>query len=608
MEILNKYGPKHPGMGGQRSGGIGGVFLDSDASDDEAENLRRGLEARGHTIAVQTAGQGFLLSPDGNAFSREDVSAVATGYQYDGPRDNPAEPVVDAYEDHGTRFAEHLDGVLNAAVYDAERDRLHLVRDRLGHMPLYYARREGGVLFSGYLTAMLACSAIDAELDRQSVFDVLATTGASQISRNATLVNGVNAMRPSELLRWDRGSGIDASLYWHVPRGEPRTVSDETAVKRTHALMREAAETLAQQHEGPPKVLFSGGMDSRILAALLGKISEEPVETYTMVRSEDRSERARTIADAIGATHTEVRYPERAITPEEVWRADEPAGGLHVFRPTLLAEHGLDHVYSGMSAGALFPPPMPKLRLCDRVKTVRPLHWLLKRLYVERVARLPGIADWMEIGADILAGPYRSFSLTYERFRPARSEVTAIMPGDDTYDSYAVEKTIDANWDDPRPSFRDHHTYLTMREIDPLNSDIFYPQIVRHNVFGYPPLVSFQMRLPFAQRKGRRILRRVGRQVLPPEIPAQTPTEHSEGSFSRFYFTHAWEAYRERIERFLERGLVDADRARPRLIPDGAPGTIEDVPFRWRSVMRDVETLELWIERFIDQDDGWKPM
>src|SRR4026209_1628695 len=57
------------------------------------------------------------------------------------------ECIVHLYEDHGLDFVDHLRGMFAIALWDVPRQRLVLVRDRIGEKPLYYKVDEGRLLF-----------------------------------------------------------------------------------------------------------------------------------------------------------------------------------------------------------------------------------------------------------------------------------------------------------------------------------------------------------------------------------------------------------------------------------------------------------------------------
>src|SRR3954462_15280427 len=88
----------------------------------------------------------------------------AAGHEIRGTGDSPLIP--HAYEQWGLGFVERIEGMFAIALGDAGRERLVLLRDRLGKKPLRYVRLpDGGLAFASETKALLQHPGVSREID-----------------------------------------------------------------------------------------------------------------------------------------------------------------------------------------------------------------------------------------------------------------------------------------------------------------------------------------------------------------------------------------------------------------------------------------------------------
>ena len=114
------------------------------------------------------------------------------------------ETIVHLYEDLGPRCVDRLRGMFAFAIWDTRRRQVLLARDRLGIKPLYYAERDGELLFASELKPILQLPSVERSLDwevgRPPVHD------ARDARRPRSIVEGVSKLEPARVARRQPGT------------------------------------------------------------------------------------------------------------------------------------------------------------------------------------------------------------------------------------------------------------------------------------------------------------------------------------------------------------------------------------------------------------------
>src|SRR3954447_3319254 len=304
-----------------------GIFLDAQA----------GLGHRRLSIVDVAAGHQPLSNEDGTAwiaFNREiynhaDVRLTleAAGHRYKTRCDT--ETIVHAYEQWGDACVDHLRGMFAFAIWDAPRRRLLLARDRLGVKPLYWALTGGRLLFGSQIKSILKSGLIRAQANETALPELLATR---YLSGDETLFKGIHRLQPGQTLIFENGA-VSIREYWDVPVGresnEMAGQSDRAIVARFRELLEEAVR-IRLMADVPLGMFLSGGLDSSAIAALMARMIDRPLQTFSVAfeqRAFSELDYARQVSTAINADSHEVVIDDQdffGALPRLIWHEDEP--------------------------------------------------------------------------------------------------------------------------------------------------------------------------------------------------------------------------------------------------------------------------------------------
>ena len=265
------------------------------------------------------------------------------------------EVLVHLYEEHGERFAERLRGMFAVALWDSERNRLVLARDRFGIKPLYYREAGDELAFASELRALprgeIDLDALEAFLSFNSVPGPL------------TIFRDVQKLQPGHVLTWENGRSelIQYARPAPVRASEVRGEEEAELVEELRARLRDSVRAHLVS-DVPVGVLLSGGIDSSMLAALAAEEASEPLRTFSIgfeERSFDELADARLVAERYGTQHRElVLRPDAALLLPALAEAfDEPfadSSALPTYLVSQLAAEDVKVALSGEGGDELF--------------------------------------------------------------------------------------------------------------------------------------------------------------------------------------------------------------------------------------------------------------
>jgi asparagine synthase (glutamine-hydrolysing) len=272
-----------------------------------------------------------------------------------------SEVLLYAYLEFGDNFVERLNGMFGFALWDGNRRRLVLGRDRLGIKPLYVANNGKRLAFASEAKALLELPGIDRELDPAAVSSYLQL---GYVPAPQSMFRGIRKLPPATLLVVENGT-VEQRRYWRMPHEVDRRVSEGEWTERLRAGMEQSVR-MQMVSDVPLGAFLSGGVDSSGVVAFMARTSAQPIKTYAIGFEGSRADAyynelpyARRVAELFGTDHREIVVKPDVVSllPRLLWHMDEPVSDTAFITTFLVSEFARQDVtviLSGVGGDELF--------------------------------------------------------------------------------------------------------------------------------------------------------------------------------------------------------------------------------------------------------------
>ena len=254
------------------------------------------------------------------------------------------EAIVHLYEDLGLDCFTQLNGMFAIAIWDSNRRRLVLGRDRLGQKPLVYRCEPSRLLFASELKGLLEVPGVSRQIDPSAIDEYLTY---QYVPHPNTIFRDIRKLPPGHYAVY-QDDHLQIDSYWNPDFRKEAAYRSGPDRERVRELLCDSVQ-LRMRSDVPLGAFLSGGIDSSIIVAVMQQISAQPIKTFSIgfpVPEYDETQHARRVADHLQTDHHEFQVVPDSVTilPKLIWHFDEPFADSSAIPTWYVSQLSREHV------------------------------------------------------------------------------------------------------------------------------------------------------------------------------------------------------------------------------------------------------------------------
>lgn len=337
------------------------------------------------------------------------------------------EVVLASYIKWGPKSLSRLNGMFALAIWDNLKKELFVARDRVGIKPLYYYSKDGLMMFSSEIRALIATDLIPKQLNKEVIADYL---NYQAIYAPNSIIENVFQLQSGYYGIWN-GIAFETKKYWDIADLPKYNFDFQNEIAVKHEIKRLLLTSIEKRmiSDVPLGAFLSGGIDSSAVVALMAELSENPINTFSIIFDEtkfDESTYSELIANKYKTNHHPILLqPKRFLEelPQALAAMDSPTGdGPNAYLVSKVTRNaGITVALSGLGGDELFAgyPVFKQIKWLEKYRSIWRLPKAIRNLGGYFVGMKNGKGERLK---ELLSKDTFAFEEIYPTFRKLSSE------------------------------------------------------------------------------------------------------------------------------------------------------------------------------------------
>lgn len=251
-----------------------GSFVDDDISLGQTRLSIIDLSEKGKP-PIFNKDKSLAIVANGEIYNFQAIKKdlIKKGYSFFSETDT--EVALLAYEEYDVKCLDLFNGIFAFAIWDKNKKRLFVARDRLGVKPLYYYWQDNQFIFSSEIKAILEHN-VERKINQES-FNHYFRLGF--VPQPLTMFQGIFKLPSAHYLILENNQ-LSIKRYWRI-----NDLSDINSkaeiIDQIQFLVKDAIQ-LQLISDRPVGLYLSGGIDSSVLAGVISQYRSKPLNTFSV--------------------------------------------------------------------------------------------------------------------------------------------------------------------------------------------------------------------------------------------------------------------------------------------------------------------------------------
>lgn len=250
----------------------------------------------------------IIMVYNGEVYNFKDIQKELIKLGYIFKSNSDTEVILYSYKEWGIKCVDKFIGMFAMSIYDKQKNKMFLIRDRAGVKPLYYFVKDDLILFGSELKTFHSHKRFEKKLNKE-VLGYFFQLG--YIPAPWTIFENCFKLQPGSYLEYDlKNNQFEIKEYWNLLDSynqENNDKSEKEILEDLEELLIDSCN-LRMVSDVPVGVFLSGGYDSSLVTAILSKHQKQQIKTFTIgfyEKDYNEANHAKTIAEYLGTKHTE---------------------------------------------------------------------------------------------------------------------------------------------------------------------------------------------------------------------------------------------------------------------------------------------------------------